>query len=222
MQKGGGKKRQRVKKNSRKGTKTNRDFILDTILRGDTTIVEAFFFRMFGNGKFPQIRKHVPSSLIKPLVVEDIKNDVYIVIAQKRKNDTLHQIKYPKSYVWSLTRNLTLKHEKDLKKWVRVDVSESHIDMGTLKQTIPFHQLMIEENSMTELVRFEQELALDKAINTLKENEKEMILLRYEESASNKKIGETFGISANNVAVRNRNSRLKLREQLQDMVHPVS
>lgn len=88
--------------------------ILIHLLAGDMDLVKAYFYKMFGTGRFENIRDLDAMSISQ--FAEDLCHDVYLAILRKFNEGHLHEIKKPSSFIWNIIRYRSIDEDRRLRK----------------------------------------------------------------------------------------------------------
>ena len=102
--------------------------ILTGLLGGDTELVKAYFYKMFGTGRFENIRDLDATSISK--FADDLCQEVYLAILRKFNEGLLHEIEKPSSFIWNIVRYRSIDEDRRLRKIIHFsrlfDEEEEH------------------------------------------------------------------------------------------------
>jgi DNA-directed RNA polymerase specialized sigma24 family protein len=104
----------RLKKDPTRKHKPCGACILIRLLAGDTDLVKAYFYKMFGTGRFENIKDLDATSISK--FAEDLCQEVYLAILRKFNEGLLHEIEKPSSFVWNIIRYRSIDEDRRLRK----------------------------------------------------------------------------------------------------------
>ena len=117
-----------IKKKPTRKRKPCRACILTNLLGGDTKLVKAYFYKMFGTGRFENIRDLDGTSISQ--FAEDLCHDVYLAILRKFNEGLLHEIEKPSSFIWNIVRYRSIDEDRRLRKIIHFsrlfDEEEEH------------------------------------------------------------------------------------------------
>jgi RNA polymerase sigma factor (sigma-70 family) len=202
---------QNGRKKVRKGRKPCGACILIGILGGDLTIIEAYFLKMFEKKKnwLWNIRR-LPAADIRR-IVEDICIQVWLSLYEKFEDNTLQNIKTPKSFIWNMIRYKAIDEDKRLGRQTQFDPTQNYAKKETIETS--FLQ-SLRESAETDFIKKEEIEHVRSIISELTEYERRLIWLRYYEELTNEEIAEITGKSPNNIAVTLHNIRKKIKRKL--------
>ena len=151
--------------------------VLIIILAGDLGIFKAYFFKMIGEKRFPNIRRLGGVGI--EMIAEDIAQTGYETLKTRFDKNTLKEIRHPKSFIWRMVLFKAIDEDMRLGRLKRFEFSENNPEIKVTKTTS--RSDMIETLETGESVYIEKEMRelLRKVIMELPPHERRLIYLWY-------------------------------------------
>jgi RNA polymerase sigma factor (sigma-70 family) len=189
--------------------------IMMSILNGDFSIINAFFFSIMGKNRtwFWNIRSL--NSKEMEMILDDICAQVSVGLWEKFKLSNPSVIRNPISLIWCMTKYISIDMDKKLGQQKRIEnkidyyefcINGKNVLSDDMKNNVTGESIF-GQNETREIVR--------KVIKGLKRHHRRLIYLRYFKGLSDIEISRRTGMSVNSVRVTLHYLRKKIRPILE-------